>query len=97
MPEAWTAELRPRASSAAATFIRAFSDHPVMQDGDLEALVGSPAAAYRAIYQLTGAGFIEEVTGRTRNRVWAASEVMAELDDLDQRIQAAMRTEPMER
>lgn len=97
MPEAWSAELRPRAGSAAATFIRAFSDHPVMRAGDLEALVGSPAAAYRAIDQLTRSGFIEEVTGRTRNRVWAASEVMAELDDLDQRIHATMHAAPTQR
>jgi hypothetical protein len=37
------------------------------------------------------AGFIEEITGRKKDHVWAASDVMAELDNLDRRIQAAMR------
>lgn len=30
------------------------------------------------------------MAGRKKGRVWAASEVMAELDDLDRRIQATM-------
>lgn len=30
------------------------------------------------------------IGGRKKNRVWAASEALAELDDLDRRIQAAM-------
>lgn len=90
MPELWAAELRPRANSAAAALIQAFYDHPVMTTVEIEATAGSPTAAYRAINQLVGAGFIEEITGREKDRVWAASEVMAELDDLDRRIQAAM-------
>ncbi len=36
---------------------------------------------------------IEEITGRKKDRVWVASEVMAELDDLDRRIQASMHAE----
>lgn len=90
MPALWTAELKPRAKSAAAALIQTFYDHPVMSADEIEAAVGSPTAAYRAIDQLVGAGFIEEITGRKKDRVWAASEVMAELDDLDRRIQAAM-------
>ena len=57
---------------------------------DIEAVSGSTAAAYRAIDRLASARFIEEITGRKKDRVWAASEVMAELDDLDRRIQSAM-------
>ena len=45
------------------------------------------------IDQLEKAGFIEEITGRKKDRVWAAAEVMAELDDLDRRIQQDMRAE----
>lgn len=82
--------MKPRAGSAAAALIQAFYDHPVMRADDVEAVTSSTAAAYRAIDQLVEAGFIEEITGRKRGRVWAASEVMAELDDLDRRIQAAM-------
>lgn len=90
MPEEWAAELRPRTGSAAAVLIQAFYDHPVMRADDIDAVASSTTAAYRAIDHLVEAGFIEEVTGRKKNRVWAASEVMAELDDLDRRIQAAM-------
>ncbi|MDX2376754.1 Fic family protein [Microbacterium sp. LRZ72] len=90
MPELWAAELKPRANSAAAALIQAFHDHPVMSTVEIEAAAGSPTAAYRAIDQLVGAAFIEEITGRKKDRVWAASEVMAELDDLDRRIHAAM-------
>lgn len=93
MPDEWAAELKPRAGSAAAALIGAFTDHPVMGADEIEAHSGSAASqAYRAIDRLVDAGLIEEITGRKKNRVWAASEVMAELDDLDRRIQAAMRT-----
>lgn len=88
----WTAELRPRAGSAAAALITAFYDHPVMTTTEIERYAGgSPQQTYRAIDKLAAAGFIEELTGRKRDRVWAASELLAELDDLDRRIQAAMR------
>lgn len=92
MPDEWTAELRPRAGSAAAALIQAFYDHPVMSAGEIETRSGSVASqAYRAIDQLVEAGYLKEITGRKKNRVWAASEVLAELDDLDRRIQAAMQ------
>ncbi|KGJ72067.1 oxidoreductase [Cryobacterium roopkundense] len=91
LPDVWAAELRPRAGSAAAALIQAFYDHPVMSAAEIEARSGSAASqAYRAIDQLTRAGYIQEITGRKKNRVWAASEALAELDDLDRRIQAAM-------
>jgi Fic family protein len=91
MPDEWAAQLRPRAGSAAATLIHAFYDHPVMSADEIEERSGSVASqAYRAIDQLVHAGYITEITGRKKNRVWAASEALAELDDLDRRIQAAM-------
>lgn len=90
MPEEWAVELKPRAGSAAAALIQAFYDHPVMRAHDIEVVAASTTAGYRAIDQLVDAGFIEEITGRKKDRVWAASEVMAEFDDLDRRIQAAM-------
>ena len=77
--------------SSPAALIQAFYDHPVMSATEIEARSGSVASqAYRAIDQLTRAGCIQEITGRKKNRVWAASEALAELDDLDRRIQAAM-------
>lgn len=35
-------------------------------------------------------GLIREITGRRLGRVWVASELLAELDDLDRRIQSTM-------
>ncbi len=91
LPGEWMAELRPRAGSAVAALIPAFYDHPVMTAGELEQRSGaSYPQTYKAIARLEAAGFIEEITGRKRDRVWVAAELVAELDDLDRRIQAAM-------
>ncbi|GAB3808724.1 hypothetical protein GCM10028798_35200 [Humibacter antri] len=50
----------------------------------------SDQQTYKAIGRLAAAGFLQEITGRKRGRVWVASELLAELDDLDRRIHAAM-------
>ncbi|MDQ0643778.1 Fic family protein [Microbacterium murale] len=92
LPDEWNSELRPRAGSAVAALIPAFYDHPVMAADEIEQRSGSSEQqTYRAIDRLSEAGFIQEITGRKRNRVWVASELLAELDDLDRRIQAQMR------
>lgn len=92
LPAEWEAELRPRAGSAVAVLIAAFYDHPVMAAGEIEQRAGaSETQTYKAITQLEQAGFIQEITGRKRDRVWVAAELLAELDDLDRRIQRAMR------
>ncbi|GAA5211835.1 Fic family protein [Microbacterium kyungheense] len=94
LPAEWAAELRPRAGSAVASLIPAFYDHPVMSAAEIEERSGSSEQqAYKAIAKLVEAGFIQEVTGRKRDRVWVASELLAELEDLDRRIQAAMTAE----
>ncbi len=92
MPGGWRAEVTPRAGSVADVVLSAFYDHPVMSVQDIDAATGTSSAsqAYRVVDQLVQAGFLEEITGRKKDRVWAASEVIAELDDLDRRIQTAM-------
>lgn len=92
MPDEWRAELKPRAGSAAEALIDAFYNHPVMSANEIDAATAatSTSQAYRVIDQLVAADFLEEITGRKRDRVWAAAEVIAELDDLDRRIQDAM-------
>jgi Fic family protein len=93
MPEEWANELRPRSGSAVEALIPAFYDHPVMAANEIEQRSGSSVQqTYRAITQLVDAGFIQEITGRKRDRVWVAAELLAELDDLDRRIQAEMNT-----
>ncbi|WP_415136546.1 Fic family protein [Microbacterium sp.] len=87
LPGEWAAELRPRAGSAVAALIPAFYDHPVMAASEIEQHSGSSEQqTYKAIARLAEAGFIQEITGRKRDRVWVAAELLAELDDLDRRI-----------
>ncbi|MFB8387792.1 Fic family protein [Microbacterium sp. NPDC055910] len=95
MPGEWRADLKPRAGSAAGILIDAFYDHPVMSVHEIDAATAGTtiSQAYRVIDRLVEAGFLEEITGRKKDRVWAASEVLAELDDLDRRIQDAMKAE----
>ncbi|MDN3310441.1 Fic family protein [Microbacterium oryzae] len=91
LPAEWAAELAPRRGSAVAALLPAFYDHPVMGADELEQRSGSSAQqTYRAVDKLVDAGFIMEITGRKRDRVWVAAELLAELDDLDRRIQAEM-------
>lgn len=91
IPQEWMTELKPRQGTAVAALIPAFYNHPVMGLAEAEAHSGAgEVQTYRAIAQLNAAGFVEEITGRKRNRVWAAAELLAELDDLDRRIQVEM-------
>lgn len=95
MPDNWRADLKPRAGSVAEVLIDAFYDDPVMSAHEIEgAMRGTTASqTYRVIDQLVEAGLLEEITGRKKNRVWAAAEVIAELDEVDRRIRDAMRAE----
>jgi len=91
IPAEWADELRPRAGSAVAALIPAFYDHPVMGVAEIDQRSGSSEQqTYKAIARLEEAGFIREITGRKRDRVWVAAELLAELDDLDRRIQTQM-------
>lgn len=93
LPEEWMAEVRPQRGSLLASLIPAFFDHPVMDATEVERLAGGSRAPaiYAAIDRLVEAGVVREITGRKRGRVWMAADVSAELDELDRRIQAAMR------
>lgn len=93
LPVAWNEEVRARRGSAAAALLRAFSDNPVLSSVEVERSSGAGATqTYSAIGRLEEAGIVREITGRKRDRVWAATELMAELDDLDRRIAAGMRS-----
>src|SRR3954452_11142210 len=91
LPEEWMAELKPRKGSAVANLLPMFFDHPVMNADELERCSGTKTVqTYAAIDRLVDAGVIREITGRKRDRVWMASDLLGELDDLDRRIQDAM-------
>ncbi len=92
LPSEWATELRPRAGSAVARLLPLLFDHPVLDAAEVERLSGvGPVQTYAAIDRLVEAGIMREITGRKRDRVWVASTLLAELDDLDRRIQAWMR------
>lgn len=91
LPGEWMDDVKPRRGSALATLLPVFFDHPVMNADDVERYSGAKTVqTYAAIDRLVDAGVIREVTGRKRDRVWVASDLLAELDELDRRIQAAM-------
>lgn len=91
VPAEWAAEIKPRDGSAAANLIPAFCQQVVMNSGDALQVSGSGAPqTYKALLTLTDAGFLQEVTGRQKNRVWAVSEILAETGDLESRIHQRM-------
>jgi len=91
LPAEWRAQLPGRKSLAAERIIDALLDNPVMSADEIVAVSGAAtASAYAAIERLTDAGVITEITGRKRDRVWAAPDALGELEDLDRRIQSAM-------
>ncbi|GAA1409562.1 MULTISPECIES: Fic family protein [Oerskovia] len=90
LPAAWRGEVRPRAGSAAAALLDGLLDHPVL-DGDLARQVAgtSAAAAYEALHRLTEAGVLSQLSTSQRHGVWAATEVLGEIDDLTRRLREA--------
>lgn len=91
-PEDWAERVDARRGSAAAAVIPAFFDNPVMGVDEVESVTGSRGqATYTALTRLEEAGIVQEITGRKRDKVWAASDLLAELTVLDSRIAAGMR------
>lgn len=91
LPSEWKRLLPGRTSPVAERILDSFLDNPVMSAEEIVAASGSlTSASYSAIDRLTGAGIITEITGRKRDRVWAATDALGELEELDRRIQAAM-------
>jgi Fic family protein len=89
-PGEWVSRVQARADSAAAKLIPAFFSNPVMSASEVESLVpASTPQIYNAIQRLEEADVIHEITGRQRDKVWVATDVLDELDDLDLRIRNA--------
>lgn len=87
LPQAWRAEVRPRAGSAAAALLDALLDQPVL-DADLAGRVtrASSTATYEALRRLTDLGILTRLNESVRNGVWGATEVLGEVDDLTRRL-----------
>lgn len=93
MPAEWrSAAHRPRAGSATAKLLDVLLDQVVLSAREAEARIGgATSSVYSAIARLHDAGIIRPLTPRTRNQVWMASALAAELDDLGVRIAARAR------
>lgn len=91
LPAEWAETVEPRLGSTAQRLLAALYSNPVLTADTAAAIAGTAAPnVYKAMDQLEEAGIVTEITGRKRDRVWAASDVMAELDDLDARIRSSI-------
>lgn len=87
LPAEWAALVAPRSGSAAEKLIAGLVDHPVLGIAEAMAITATSApSTYGAMEVLEETGIVDEITGRVRDKVWASSEVLAELDDLARRI-----------
>lgn len=83
LPARWRLLANPRANSADANLVDALLDSPIINADAAQAITGTTeASTYRALARLTDAGVLEIVSDSKRNRIWAAVDVMAELDAL---------------
>jgi len=83
LPQRWREIACPRADSAESALIERLLDTPIFDAADAVAMTGrSEVATYNALNRLTEAGILDLLSANKRNRVWAAGDVLAELDAL---------------
>ena len=84
----WQDRTRVRAGSVAATIVSGLIQQPVIS-ATINAAIPArpePSTIYRAIDVLVAAGILTEITEAKRNRVWAALDITAALDDFTRRL-----------
>ncbi|MFD4444340.1 Fic family protein [Nocardia sp. NPDC058519] len=83
LPARWRDIARPRAKSSDEMLIVHLLDYPILNIDIANSLTGTTeAATYRALDRLVEVGILEVLSESKRNRVWAATDVLAELDAL---------------
>ncbi|MGW5377746.1 Fic family protein [Nocardia sp. NPDC003999] len=83
LPTRWRAIAKPRANSADEAVLAALLDTPILNADAAQAITGTTeASVYRALGRLTDVGILEVLSENKRHRIWAASDVLAELDAL---------------
>lgn len=83
LPQRWRDLARPRANSADETLLTGLLDTPIFNADTAQRITGTTeASTYRALARLTDAGILELLSESKRNRIWAATDVLAELDAL---------------
>jgi Fic family protein len=91
LPAQWATQSRSRKGSAAAAIIDVLLEHPVLSADDAVKLTGaSESSIYLAMDRLEADGIIHEVTARKRDKIWAATDVLGELNSLSERIALAV-------
>ncbi|MCV7225281.1 Fic family protein [Mycolicibacterium komossense] len=87
LPQRWRQLASPRAGSADEALIDALLATPVLDAQTAQTLTGTiDTSTYRALGRLVESGVLEVLPGGSRNRFWAASDVLAELDRLSEAI-----------
>ena len=87
LPDRWRDIARPRANSADETLLAGLLDVPIFNADTARGITGTTdVSTYRALGRLTEAGILEVLSPGARNRVWAAVDVLTELDALSEAI-----------
>ncbi|GAA1483165.1 Fic family protein [Gordonia sinesedis] len=96
MPAHWRTLANPRSGSSEESIIDALLARPVLDADTARQITGSSdTATYRALNKLTNVGILEVISESKRDRVWAAADVMNELELLSDSI--GRRTDPTTR
>lgn len=89
LPQRWREAARPRANSADESLIDALLAVPIFNADTAQQITGtSDGSTYKALNRLTDAGILELLSRGARNRIWAASDILVELDALSAAIGA---------
>lgn len=85
--QSWTERLPSRRGSAARRLLPVLLNQPAVNVAYVVETTGvALSAAQRAVEQLEAAGIVARLGGGQRNRVWLATEVIAELDAFAERV-----------
>ncbi|MBF6171804.1 Fic family protein [Nocardia blacklockiae] len=83
LPDRWRSLARPRAGSADEALLTALLATPILNADTAQRITGTnDSSTYRALGRLTEAGVLEILSANKRYRIWAAVDVLAELDAL---------------
>lgn len=87
LPAAWIEAVRPRKGSADEKIIPWLLERPVFEAHSAAHIAGiEERSVYRVLDRLTNAGVLTQITQSQRNRAWAATEVLDEVDQLNRRL-----------
>ncbi|MGW4365301.1 Fic family protein [Nocardia takedensis] len=83
LPRRWRELARPRAKSTDETLLAALLDTPIFNIDTAQRITGATeSSVYRMLGRLVDAGILEVLSTSKRNRIWAAVDVLTELDAL---------------